>query len=213
MRPPELSSRIWVLACASIVACGSFGTNTDPTPIGTDAGNTNDGGGTSDDGASDSGGPPSCPGNLMKNPDFEKNNDFWRVVNGTSINVVQVRGHTGQAGRACMKTGPYLSVTDDPVSVTGAKQGSTYRLTAWLRADGIMERPLVANLRERESSTGTIIDKSNKAIDPIASWNDVTVERTITGAGSQLEVYFSIDDSPAAGSCIEVDDVCLQLLP
>jgi hypothetical protein len=206
----SLSSSFCTLACVSIFGCGSFGTNTDPTlSTGSDAGSTTDSSATT----TDSGGAASCPGNLIRNPDFEKSFDGWRVINGASVNLLPVPGHTGQAGRGCMKSGPYLSIMDDPATVIGAKQASTYRLRAWLRADGVMQRPLVANLRERQSSTGTIIQRASKAIDPVTSWTEVTVERTVTGDGSQLEIYFSIDDAPPALSCMEVDDLCLQLIP
>ncbi len=148
---------------------------------------------------------PACAGNLLANPSFETGTAGWGGVGGP---IVQVNdGHDGDhAAEKCFDgSDTYYNISDNPDTVMGTEVGATYAVAAWVRSDS--GKTLRAVIRAKDAENGSL-EQSNTPILLEPDWQEVTVEHTVASpVAAVVEVYFSVE-SPAAGDCFQLDDLC-----
>jgi hypothetical protein len=148
---------------------------------------------------------PACAGNLLANPSFETGTTGWGGVGGM---ITQVNGgHDGDhAAQKCFDgSDTYYNISDNPDTVMGTEVGATYAVSAWVRSDS--DQTLRAVIRAKDSLNGSL-EQTSTPISLKPDWLEVTVQHTVDDpAAAVVEVYFSVE-TPAAGDCFQLDDLC-----
>lgn len=151
-----------------------------------------------------------CPDNLLSNPSFETGTSGWGGIGGPLSQIND--GHDGDhAAEKCFDgSDTYYNVSDNPDSVMGTAVGETFAVSAWLRSG--TDQTLRAIIRVKDTFNQSL-EQSNTALLLKPDWQEVTVQHIVNDpAATVVEVYFSVE-SPAAGDCFQIDDICFRRLP
>ncbi len=161
------------------------------------------------------------PKNLIENPSFEnlrynnKKFENWIFPNDLALNPSPINPHKGKwCASFYANSSSFSSVRFDPViydnvwEYVEVKEGETYRLTYWLRANKEQDNvyPLLAWVTSSGGKDYT------RLIDEIAhitqDWSQVTVDFTVPAGAEHLGLNFRVNKVDNGGY-IYIDDIIL----
>jgi hypothetical protein len=156
--------------------------------------------------------------NLVTNGTFESNTTGWTTSGSVTLSRVTTASHSGSATmqlKGGSSTSAVFGTNDSPQYVaTVAGVSRKYRFGGWVRGSTATDTGTV-NIEIREfsgSSTqvGTTIKSVNTKLR--TTWQFVTVDFTVTTAGTNLDIRF-IDTPKKASETWFLDDVTAALTP
>ncbi|SIT84294.1 carbohydrate binding domain-containing protein [Microbacterium sp. RU33B] len=129
----------------------------------------------------------SAPGELVVNGDFSKGSQGWRVNKPAAHSLgVESVGPNGSAAAVLRTSDLSTVVLNDALdSVKNAAKGTSYTLSAWVRAD---KPNAVASVKARESAAGGSYTHEKRVKLSSTSWTQITLEFTTRFAGSTLDI-------------------------
>ena len=138
--------------------------------------------------------PPSCP-NLVKNPSFEKDKEYWKAVNSATLTRVSGGLH---GTRALQVAGPYsrdaFGIDDYPNTIASTPAiGTTYRFSAWVKSAAHTGQARLRIKEIRSSTTYQTVLSPPVTLSP--NWQELSVVVTTLRSGSTLDFHI-LDYTP-----------------
>jgi hypothetical protein len=153
---------------------------------------------------------------FVKNPGFETDLTGWNTSgSGSGVTLTRVSGgHSGSWAAQLSNTSASATtcaLNDSPDLVKPTTAG-TYTGTLWARAD-TAGKPLKLRFREYAISNGALLGTATSQITLSTSWQQVSVNYTVTAPGSSsldFNAYLAAADAPP-GTCFYVDDAAVYI--
>lgn len=155
--------------------------------------------------------PPPTGGNLIPNPDFEKDLKGWDANGVVGVTLTRVAG--GHSGSYAAKltnttTGPATETLNDNPNTVLTSAAGTYTGSIWVRADTAGAK---LYLRVREYNGSTKVSEKVVGVVLSTSWQQVSASLVPTSPGSTSIEFATAVYSAAAGSSYYADDASLTL--
>lgn len=155
--------------------------------------------------------PPPTGGNLIPNPDFEKDLKGWDANGVVGVTLTRVAG--GHSGSYAAKltnttTGPATETLNDNPNTVPTSAAGTYTGSIWVRADTAGAK---LYLRVREYNGSTKVSEKVVGVVLSTSWQQVSASLVPTSPGSTSIEFATAVYSAAAGSSYYADDASLTL--
>lgn len=147
-----------------------------------------------------------CDGNLVADPGFEMSIAGWLTVNGEHASTQPGRGRSRVAVRACQTSDYYLNFKFQNFATV--QPGAQVRVRGFARSveqPGAVTAHAVIQLDRLEQGLATQMS---------ACWQPLEVSTTVLATDEDVvSAGFAAAHTTMAGACIEVDDVCVQVMP
>jgi PKD repeat protein len=155
--------------------------------------------------------PPPAGGNLISNPDFEKDLKGWDANGVVGVTLTRVAG--GHSGSYAAKltnttTGPATETLNDNPNTVLTSAAGTYTGSIWVRADTAGAK---LYLRVREYNGSTKVSEKVVGVVLSTSWQQVSASLVPTSPGSTSIEFATAVYSAAAGSSYYADDASLTV--
>lgn len=155
--------------------------------------------------------PPPAGGNLISNPDFEKDLKGWDANGVVGVTLTRASGgHSGSYAAKLTNTTAALAtetLNDNPNTVVTSAAG-TYTGSIWVRADTAGAK---LYLRVREYNGSTKVSEKVVGVVLSTSWQQVSASLVPTSPGSTSIEFATAVYSAAAGSSYYADDASLTV--
>lgn len=149
--------------------------------------------------------PASTQSELLANPDFTQGTSGWRT-NGSNEFLTILNGNSSNPiAQLNTRTTGHAVLNDQPNTVQGANQGSTYKLTAKVRTT---TPDVKGALRIREVSNGQVNSSETSFTLSGTQWQTVTLEVTTVYPQSNLDVNLVAWNLPA-GKNLQIESLSM----
>jgi len=148
-----------------------------------------------------------CPGNLVSNPSFEQGTFGWSGF-ASDLSMVDGGWEGSHAVEICYTSGDTVySMDDSPNSVPAPTTGAIYEVVAHIRSESA--RTVQVGIREWVAGEARA---EVEFYDSDGEWTEMSSALRVESPEAEaVDIYFACDELEA-GSCFQVDAVCLRRL-